>query len=124
MASVIMASSLASLLAYSGEEKTRTTQVGKETSPPAGHPSPVTPLHAPRVAKLVAAALDDGGGSKGAMVVRRFKARTGCDVDGSVRERQVDPRPVHSEVRQFLEATKDVGVTLSQNHVVIVAVNC
>jgi hypothetical protein len=124
IASVIVAFSLASLPSYNGEGRTRATQVGNETSPEAGHPSPVTPLHAPRMSKLIAAALDDGGGSNGAAVIRRFKARTGCDVDGSVRERQVDPRPVHSEVRRFLEVTKDVGVTLMSDHVVIVAVSC
>jgi hypothetical protein len=124
IASVIVASSLASLLPHRGEGMTGTTQVGKETSPPAGHRSPMKLLQAPRLSKLVAEALDKGRLKKGAAVVRRFKARTGCDVYGSVRKRQVDPRLVHSEVRQFLELTKDVGVTLRQNHVVIVAVSC
>jgi hypothetical protein len=124
IAMVIVAFSLGSLLSYGGEGRTRTTQVGKQLHPPAGHPSTATLLHAPRMSKLVAAALDDGRRKKGAAVVRRFRARTGCDVYGSVRERQVDPRLVHSELRQFQEFTKDVGVSLSRNDVVIVAVNC
>jgi hypothetical protein len=122
-ASVIAALSLASLLAPGEEDRTRTTQEGAQTSPTGGPSSP-TVLHAPRVSKLVAAALEEGGGKKGAAVIKRFRAKTGCDVDGSVREREVNPLIVHSEVRQFLEATRDVGVALGRDQVVIVAVSC
>lgn len=129
IASVIVAVSLAPLLASGGEGRMPITHEGGQRSAPTGRPSHRTLLHAPMVSRLVAAALDEragqeGTGKKGAAVIRRFRARTGCDVYGSVRARQVNPILVHSEVRQFLEVTNDVGVALGQDQVVIVAVIC
>ena len=80
--------------------------------------------HAPRLSRRVAQALGDGDGVRAGRIIGSFKSATGCDVQGDISKRQVDPGPVYGKVRGFLDGTNDVGVAMSAKNVVIIAVTC
>lgn len=80
--------------------------------------------HAPRLSRRVARALDDEGMKRAGRIVGRFKSTSGCEVLGAVSPKQPDPGPIYGQVRQFLLSTKDVGVAIADESVVIVAVVC
>lgn len=80
--------------------------------------------HAPRLSRLVAAALDKRGAKKAAAIVARFKSTHACEVLGVVTRRGPDPGPIYGRVRGFEQTTKDVAVSLTARRAVIVAVVC
>lgn len=80
--------------------------------------------HAPRLSRRVARALNGEGRKRAGRIVGRFKSISGCEVLGAVSPRQPDPGPIYGQVREFLLSTKDVGVAIADDSVVIVAVAC
>lgn len=80
--------------------------------------------YAPRLSRRVAQALDGEDRKRAGRIVGSFKSLSGCEVLGAVSPRQADPGPVYGQVRQFLLSTKDVGVAVADESVVIVAVVC
>jgi hypothetical protein len=105
------------------ENKVMRSGVSDQITRPVSEPKEII-SHAPRLSRRVARALDDEGMKRAGRIVGRFKSTSGCEVLGAVSPKQPDPGPVYGQVREFLLSTKDVGVAIADESVVIVAVVC